>query len=124
MSWNGTLELLGAEPPSERGILVRIKNPSALAARQGGGGGAAAAALADAFPQIAARPLESLVLDKLVEQLRTNLKSAGAEAEVSLVAPASYKPPPAAPKILAAGGVGAVFGAVAAWVFMKYGAAL
>lgn len=124
MSWNGTLELLGAEAPSERGILVRVKNPSALAARQGGGGGAAAAALADAFPQIAARPLESLVLDKLVEQLRTNLKAAGADADVSLVAPASYRPPAAAPRVAAAAAVGAVLGAAAGWALKKRGAAL
>ena len=68
-----SLHLLGAE--RGRAVLVRVRNPLDLAKAQGGSAGRAAAAL---LPQA----VSGMVLDKMAEQFRANLKANGVDAEV------------------------------------------
>lgn len=72
-----SLHLLGAE--RGRAVLVRVRNPLDLAKAQGGSAGRAAAAL---LPQA----VSGMVLDKMAEQFRANLKANGVDAEVVVVA--------------------------------------
>lgn len=77
-----SLELLGAEP---RGILIKVRNAPQLAAAQGGAAGAVAATL---VPET----IENVVLDKMAEQFRSQLRQKGVDADVQVVA-ANLRPP-------------------------------
>ncbi len=79
------LDLLGVEPV--RVIQIRVKNAGELAAKQGGVAGAVAA-------QLVPETIESVVLNKMVQQFGASLKEKGVDAEVVVVPLGSPVPPP------------------------------
>lgn len=84
------LDVFGASP--QRAILLKVKNVGALVAKQGGAPGQIVSSLSQMVPGgIVSQPLETLVLDKMVAELRTNLAAKGVDAEVSVVEPGSYR---------------------------------
>jgi|SRR5579859_6076188 len=106
-------DLIGAEPPT-RGVLIKVKNVGQLAATQGGAPGALAAAL---VPET----IEGVVLDKMVQQFRSNLKDKGVDADVQVV---STTMPPARSGLregVVLGVVGAGVGAGLGWVAWRHG---
>jgi hypothetical protein len=104
------LDLLGADP-APRGVLIRVRNAQALAAKQGGAAGAIAATL---VPQT----IEGVVLDKMAAKLKEALTQQGVDAEVSVVSAAGAR------ESKPAFGEGAAFGAAgmaalwAAWTLL------
>lgn len=73
-----SLALLGVDA-APRGILIRVKNARALAAKEGGASGAIAATL---MPET----IEGVVLQKMVDQFKSSLREKGVDADVQIVA--------------------------------------
>lgn len=106
-----SLHLLGAE--RGRAVLVRVRNPLDLAKAQGGSAGRAAAAL---LPQA----VSGMVLDKMAEQFRANLKANGVDAEVVVVAD-DGSPAASGRRDVVAGVVVGVALSVAGWAGWRFG---
>jgi len=102
--------LVGADEQG-RAILIRVKNALALAASQGGAAGAIASKL---VPQT----VGSTVLSKMVDQLSSNLKQNGVDADVSIVADAGQKAVSGGRDLLVGVGIG-VAGTGALWALWK-----
>ena len=76
--------LIGQGPETDRAILIKLKDPNALARSQG-----SAATFAQA---VAPAYVEGRVFDGFKQQLVESFKAKGIDADVSVVSPAQWKP--------------------------------
>jgi hypothetical protein len=75
--------LIGLGQETDRAVLIKVKDPGALARSQGG---------AATFAQgIAPAFIEGKVYDGMRDQLQTQLKAKGIDAEVSVVQPGQWR---------------------------------
>ena len=75
---------IGLGPETDRAVLIKLKDPGALARSQGAAG-AFAQGIAPAF-------IESKVYSGLAEQLGEALRAKNIDADISVVQPGTWKP--------------------------------
>lgn len=78
------LDVLGAEPETNRAILIRVKNAGEVARSQG--------TLATIAQSLAPATIEAKVYDEMAKQLQQKLKDQHVDAEVTVVEPKGMQP--------------------------------